>query len=163
MSRETKPPQPFDAREIRLARRGMKLVGPAHVWLYRASCGRIWGRFPSSKVPVLLLTTVGRRSGEPRTVPLIYLDDGDRLVIVASQGGLPTHPAWYHNLVAHPLVTVQTRRRSRELEARVVDDDERAELWPRLVERYADYDGYQARTDRQIPVVVLDPVLDRVR
>jgi deazaflavin-dependent oxidoreductase (nitroreductase family) len=138
----------------------MKLVGPAHVWLYRRSGGRIWGRFPRSKTPVLLLTTVGRRSGEPRTVPLIYLDDGDRLVIVASQGGLPTHPAWYHNLVAHPRVTAQTWRRIREMDAHVADDAERAALWPRLVEMYADYDEYQARTDRQIPVVVLDPATD---
>jgi deazaflavin-dependent oxidoreductase (nitroreductase family) len=158
VSKAPEQPKPYDAREIRLARRGMKLVGPIHVWLYRRSGGRIWGRFPRSKAPVLLLTTIGRRSGEARTVPLIHLDDGDRLVIVASQGGMPTHPAWYHNLVAHPRVTVQTRRRIREMDARVADDDERAALWPRVVAKYADYDDYQARTDRTIPVVALDPV-----
>lgn len=148
--------RPYDEREIRVARRGMKLVGPAHVRLYRASGGRIWGRFPKSRAPVLLLTTVGRRSGQERTVPLIHLVDGDRLVIVASQGGMPTHPGWFHNLRAHPRVTVETGRRVREMEARVADDAERAELWPRLVEMYADYDDYQARTDRQIPVVILE-------
>ncbi|HEX7134072.1 MAG TPA: nitroreductase family deazaflavin-dependent oxidoreductase [Iamia sp.] len=157
MSKAPKEPKPYDEREIRFARRGMKMVGPIHVWLYRRSGGRIWGRFPKSKAPVLLLTTVGRRSGEPRTVPLIHLVDGDRVVVVASQGGMPTHPAWYHNLVAHPRVTVQTRRRVREMDARVADADERAALWPRLVAMYADYDDYQARTDRTIPVVILDP------
>jgi len=105
----------------------------------------------------MLLTTVGRRSGEARTVPLIYLEDSERLVVVASQGGMPTHPGWYHNLVAHPRVTVETGRRIREMDARVADAVERAELWPRLVEMYDDYDDYQARTDRQIPVVILEP------
>ena len=157
MAKGTTQPKPYSEREVKLARRGMKLLGPAHVWLYRVSGGRIWGRFPKSKAPVLLLTTTGRRSGEPRTVPLIHLADGDRLVIVASQGGMPTHPAWYHNLVAHPRVTVQTRKRVREMDARVADEAEREALWPRLVAMYADYDDYQARTDRRIPVVILDP------
>src|SRR5690349_226757 len=110
----------------------MKIVGPVHIWLYRRSGGRIWGRFPKSKAPVMLLTTTGRRSGQERTVPLIYLADGERLAIVASQGGMPTHPAWYHNLVAHPRVTVQTGKQVREMDARVATDAERAELWPRL-------------------------------
>ncbi|HMJ78717.1 MAG TPA: nitroreductase family deazaflavin-dependent oxidoreductase [Iamia sp.] len=157
MSERSPEVKPYEEREIRMARRGMKLVGPIHVWLYRRSGGRIWGRFPTSKAPVLLLTTVGRRSGQPRTVPLIHLEDGDRLVIVASQGGMPTHPAWYHNVVAHPRVTVESGRRIRDMDARVADEAERAALWPRLVEMYADYDDYQARTDRRIPVVVLDP------
>jgi F420H(2)-dependent quinone reductase len=150
--------KPYDDREIRIARRGMKIMGPAHVWLYRVSGGRIWGRFPKSKSPVLLLTTIGRKSGQERTVPLIHLVDDDRIVIVASQGGMPTHPAWYHNLVAHPRVTVEIGRRVREMDARIADDTERAALWPRLTAMYADYDDYQARTDRQIPVVILDPV-----
>lgn len=149
--------RPFDDREIRITRRVLKVGGPVHTWLYRASGGRVWGRFPVSKAPVMLLTTVGRRSGQPRTVPLIHLVDGDRIVVVASQGGMPTHPAWYHNLVAHPRVTVETGRRVREMDARIATDDERTALWPRLVEMYADYDAYQARTERRIPVVILDP------
>jgi deazaflavin-dependent oxidoreductase (nitroreductase family) len=149
--------KPYDDREMRIARRAMKLMNPTHSWLYRVSGGRIWGRFPVSKAPVLLLTTIGRRSGQPRTVPLIHLVDGDRIVIVASQGGMPTHPAWYHNLLAHPRVTVETGRRVREMDARVADDAERDALWPRLVAMYADYDDYQARTDRRIPVVILEP------
>ncbi len=151
--------KPWNDRQIRTAGRAMKVMGPVHSWIHRASGGRIGGRFPGG-APVMLLTTVGRRSGEPRTVPLIYLDDGDSLVVVASQGGLPTHPAWYHNLVAHPRVEVETGRRIREMVARVASDEEKAVLWPRLVEMYADYDTYQAKTDRTIPVVVLDPATD---
>jgi deazaflavin-dependent oxidoreductase (nitroreductase family) len=158
VSRATEQPKPYTERDVRLARRGMRILGPVHIWLYRRSGGRIWGRFPKSKAPVLLLTTVGRRSGEPRTVPLIHLVDGDRLVVVASQGGMPTHPAWFHNLVAHPRVTVQIRKQVREMDARVADEAEREALWPRLVAMYADYDDYQVRTDRRIPVVILDPI-----
>lgn len=135
----------------------MKIASPLNVWLFRATGGRLGGRFPGG-APVLLMTSVGRRSGEPRTTPLLYLEDGDRLVVVASQGGMPSHPGWYHNVVAHPRVTVEVGRRVRDMTARVVDEDERAELWPRLVAMYRDFDDYQARTDRTIPVVVLDPV-----
>jgi deazaflavin-dependent oxidoreductase (nitroreductase family) len=108
----------------------------------------------------LTLTTVGRRSGERRTVMLTTpLSDGDALVIVASRGGHDRHPAWYHNLLDHPEVEVavqggppETRR------ARVATDDERQRLWPRVVDAYKGYGDYQRRTDRQIPLVLLDPV-----
>ncbi len=153
MGSETKP---FDARQVRVGRRVMKVGSRLNTWAYRASGGKVGGRFPKG-APVLLLTSVGRRSGRPRTVPLLYLDDGDSVVVVASQGGMPTHPDWYHNVVAHPRVEVEVGRRVREMVARVVDDGERAALWPRLTAMYADYDDYQARTERQIPVVVLDP------
>lgn len=152
----TKEPKPFDARQVRVGRAAMKVMGRVNIWAYRASGGRIGGRLPGG-APVLLMTSVGRRSGEPRTTPLLYLADGDSLVVVASQGGMPMHPAWYHNVVAHPRVSVEQGRRVREMDARVADEAERAALWPRLVAMYADYDEYQARTDRQIPVVVLDP------
>ncbi|WP_345893943.1 nitroreductase/quinone reductase family protein [Nocardioides sp. TF02-7] len=89
---------------------------------------------------------------------MLYLRDGDRLAVVASQGGLPRHPQWFHNLEAHPDTTVALRgERSRRVRARVADPAERAALWPRLVELYADFESYQAWTDREIPVVVLDP------
>jgi deazaflavin-dependent oxidoreductase (nitroreductase family) len=137
----------------------MKVMGPVNTWLFRATGGRVGGRFPKGQ-PVLLLTTIGARSGEPRTVPLLYLERGDSLVVVASQGGLPMHPAWYHNVVAHPRVTVETGRRIREMDARVAEEAEKASLWPDLVAMYAGYDDYQARTERPIPVVVLDPATD---
>lgn len=148
--------QPFDARQVAVGRRVMKVGARLNIWLYRATGGRVGGRFPGG-APVLLLTSVGRRSGLERTVPLLYLEDGDRLVVVASQGGMPTHPDWYHNVVAHPRVEVEVGRRVREMVARVADEAERAELWPRLVAVYRGYDDYQARTERRIPVVVLDP------
>lgn len=150
------PPAPYNARQVRTGRIVIKVGSRLNTWIYRVSGGRIGGRFKGG-VPVLLLTTVGRRSGEPRTVPLLYLADGDSLVVVASQGGMPMHPAWYHNLVAHPRVTVEEGRREREMVAREADDDERARLWPLLDAMYPDYEAYRARTERRIPVIVLDP------
>jgi deazaflavin-dependent oxidoreductase (nitroreductase family) len=91
----------------------------------------------------------------------VYLEDGERIVVVASQAGRPEHPMWYLNLLADPDVTVQVRDRRRTMRARVADPEERAILWPRLVDLYADYDSYQSWTDRVIPVVVLEPVGSR--
>jgi deazaflavin-dependent oxidoreductase (nitroreductase family) len=94
----------------------------------------------------------------PRTVPLLYLADGEDAVLVASQGGLPTNPQWYYNLLAEPAVTVQLGTRTRAMRARVADAAERAVLWPRLVRLYADYENYQSWTDREIPVIICEPV-----
>lgn len=108
-------------------------------------------------VPTLLLEHRGRKSGRVFITPLLYLDDGGALVIVGSQGGLPKHPAWYHNLRANPDARVHVKgRHGVSVRARVADDEERAALWPRLVELYADFAKYQARTEREIPVVVLE-------
>jgi deazaflavin-dependent oxidoreductase (nitroreductase family) len=141
----------------------IKAMSVAHTWLYRRTGGRLgkkWhvGSALRRGVPVCLLTTIGRRSGEPRTVPLLHMADGDDVVLVASQGGLPTNPAWYHNLQAHPEVTVQLGRTTRRMRARTADAAERARLWPRLLEVYADYASYQTWTDREIPVVICEPV-----
>lgn len=108
-------------------------------------------------VPVCLLTHTGRRPGKEFTTPLLFLRDGDDVVVVASQGGLPTHPQWYRNVVATPEVVVQVRGDVRRMAARTADPAERAALWPRLVELYADFETYQAWTDREIPVVVCSP------
>jgi deazaflavin-dependent oxidoreductase (nitroreductase family) len=134
-----------------------------HVPVFRLTNGRIGSKWRigagwKKPVPTLLLNHVGRRSGTRFTTPLLYLADGPRLVVVASQGGLPKNPQWFHNLVAAPETTVELRgERSRPVRARVADPAERAALWPRLVELYADFDSYQAWTDREIPVVVLEP------
>ncbi|MBC2642252.1 nitroreductase family deazaflavin-dependent oxidoreductase [Rhodococcus wratislaviensis] len=133
-----------------------------NVVLYRRTGGRLgstWrvgSAFPRG-LPVCLLTTTGRKSGEPRISPLLFLEDGDRIILVASQGGLPKHPMWYLNLRANPDVTVQVKSRVRPMTAHVADPGERADLWPRLVDMYADFDNYQAWTDRTIPVVVCTP------
>lgn len=141
----------------------IKYAAKANVRIYRLTNGRVgatWriGAGWRKPVPVLLLDHVGRKSGTRFTTPLLYLADGENLVVVASQGGLPKNPQWFHNLVASPDTTVAVpRERSRAVRARVAGPGERAALWPRLVEIYADFDNYQAWTDREIPVVVLEP------
>jgi deazaflavin-dependent oxidoreductase (nitroreductase family) len=125
----------------------------AHVLLYRLSGGRLGGTFRGA--PVLLLSHVGRKSGRRRTNPLLYLWDGDDLVIVASKGGSARHPAWWVNLRASPTTTVEVGREKRTVTASQASPEEKARLWPRLVEMYPDYDKYQARTARDIPVVIL--------
>jgi deazaflavin-dependent oxidoreductase (nitroreductase family) len=115
--------------------------------------GHIW-----EGVPTLLLTTTGRRSGQARTTPLIYGRDGERYVIVASRGGAPAHPAWYENLSARPEVHVQVMADRFEARARTAGAAERATLWKTMAAIWPPYDEYQARTSRQIPVVVLERV-----
>jgi deazaflavin-dependent oxidoreductase (nitroreductase family) len=132
------------------------LMSRANTWLYRTSGGWLGGRFFGG-APVLLLTTVGRRSGQPRTAPLLYLQDGDNLVLVASKGGMSHHPLWYKNLESNPRVEVEIGTERRPMLARRATPTEKAALWPRLVAMYGDYDTYQARTDREIPVVILSP------
>jgi deazaflavin-dependent oxidoreductase (nitroreductase family) len=124
--------------------------------IYRVSGGRWMGHFPSG-APVCLLTTQGRKSGQRRTVPLLFLADGDDLVVVASQGGAPRHPGWYFNLIADPMAEVQIGRRRFAVTARTVSAEEKAALWPRLVAIYPPYAAYQHRTTRSIPVVRLRP------
>jgi deazaflavin-dependent oxidoreductase (nitroreductase family) len=141
----------------------IKVMSRAHTWIYRTSKGRLgrkWhvGSALRRGVPVCLLTTTGKVSGQPRTVPLLHMADGERVVLVASQGGLPNNPQWYRNLQADPAVTVEFRGRSRRMVAHTADPAERAVLWPRLVDLYADFESYQAWTDREIPVVVCEPV-----
>jgi len=128
-----------------------------NVRLYRLTGGRIGGRMQQARV--LLLHHVGRKSGKPRVTPLLYLPDGDRLVIVASKGGTDKHPAWFHNLMAAPETTVEVGRDKRRVRARQAGDDERSQLWPRLVEIYSPYADYEryASGSRRIPVVVLEP------
>jgi deazaflavin-dependent oxidoreductase (nitroreductase family) len=106
---------------------------------------------------ILLLTTRGRSTGREHTVPLLYLRDGDRLVVIASYGGRDRHPEWHQNLVTEPLVTVQIGGRRRAYRARAATEEERETWWPRIIAAYSDYAVYQGRTDRQIPVVMLEP------
>jgi F420H(2)-dependent quinone reductase len=145
-----------------LVSKGIKYMAKAQVWCYRRTNGRIGGKWRvmagwRKPVPVLLLDHVGRKSGTRFTTPLLYLEDGPDLVVVASQGGLPKHPQWFHNLEANPDAQVQVGAELRLVRAHVADADERAALWPRLLELYADFATYQTWTDREIPVVVLAP------
>jgi deazaflavin-dependent oxidoreductase (nitroreductase family) len=108
-------------------------------------------------VPTLLLTTVGRKSGRVLTLPLIFGRSGPNYIVVASKGGAPAHPAWYLNLQANPEVKVQVKAEKFTALAHTADPEERAALWPKMVEIYGPYTQYQTKTDRQIPVVVLQP------
>ena len=132
----------------------VRVLGRMHVRLYRLTGGRFVGRV--GKAPILLLTTTGRRSGEPRTAPLLYLRDGDQLAIVASFGGHPKHPVWYLNLTANPEVQVQVGRDQFAATASTADAEERERLWPLFVEMYSGYAGYQEKTSREIPIVLLE-------
>ena len=129
-----------------------------NVRLYRLSGGRIGGRM--GRAPVLLLHHVGRKTGTARVTPLLFLPDGRRLVVVGSKGGASRDPAWVANLMANPLTTVEVARQRVRVRARMANDAEREQYWPRLVEIYPSYAVYQKRTDRVIPVVVLEPVGD---
>jgi deazaflavin-dependent oxidoreductase (nitroreductase family) len=135
----------------------MKPMTKLHTWLYRVSGGRLGGHFVGD-APVLLLTTIGKRTGQLRTVPLLYLEDQGNIVLVASQGGLPTHPIWYQNLQVRPDVDIQIGNAIRRMHARQATEDEKAALWPRLTTMFKGYERYQARTERNIPVVILSPL-----
>jgi deazaflavin-dependent oxidoreductase (nitroreductase family) len=142
--------------ELRRAKPFIRAMSAANTFVFRLTGGRLGGRFLRG-APVGLLTTTGRKSGQRRTTPLIYLDDGERVLLVASQGGLPKHPLWYGNLSAAPDVTFQRPRGPvRSYRARTAAPDEKRALWPRLCAIYPDYADYQARTDRDIPVVILE-------
>lgn len=131
-----------------------RLMG-LHTVAYRATRGAIGHRVPGLP-PMLLLDHVGAKSGQRRTTPLLYVRDGDDLVIVASKGGFPKHPAWFHNLRANPDTEVQVGSERRRVRARIAEPDERERLWPKAVAAYGGYRDYQRRTDREIPLVILE-------
>jgi deazaflavin-dependent oxidoreductase (nitroreductase family) len=126
-----------------------------HRILYRMTRGVIGRRLVDNDI--LLLTTRGRATGRKHTVPLLYLRDGECLVVIASYGGRDRHPEWYLNLLDEPSVTAQTGRKRRSFQARTATEDERERWWPRVVAAYSDYAVYQGRTDREIPLVMLEP------
>ena len=135
----------------------MRTASALNVWVYRLSGGKWLARLRSG-APICLVTTKGRKSGQPRTVPLLYLEDGNDFFVVASQGGAPQHPAWYLNFEADPQGEVQIGRRHFSVSARRASQDETAQLWPRFVAIYPPYADYQRRTTRRIPVMRLSRV-----
>jgi len=130
------------------------LFGEEHVKRYQETDGAEGHEWRGTTI--LLLTTTGRRSGEERTTPLIYQTHGDDYVVVASKGGAPQHPAWYLNLSADPNVTVQVLDERFKAKARTASGEEKPELWRIMTEAWPPYDEYQSKTDREIPVVVLE-------
>jgi F420H(2)-dependent quinone reductase len=134
----------------------LRRVMGGHATVYRASHGLVGHRFPGTP-PMLLLDHVGAKSGAKRTSPLVYIADGENVILVASKGGHPRNPAWYHNLLAHPDATVQIGSRRKAVRARVAEPAERKRLWPKVVQVYGAYADYQRRTKREIPLVILEP------
>jgi deazaflavin-dependent oxidoreductase (nitroreductase family) len=132
-----------------------RLMG-GHATVYRATNGLIGHRFPGSP-PMLLVDHVGAKSGTRRTSPLVYARDGENVILVASKGGYPKNPAWFHNLMANPDTSIQIGSTRSQVHARVAGPEERKRLWPKVVQVYGGYEDYSRRTDREIPLVILEP------
>jgi F420H(2)-dependent quinone reductase len=133
----------------------MKIVVAINVFFYKLTNGKFMGRLKGS--PICLVTMTGRKSGRIITTPLMYTEDGDNVLIVASLGGAPKHPVWYHNIMANPDVTIQDRARVRRMKARQASAEEKVKLWPLCVASYADFAEYQKKTDRDIPLIICSP------
>ncbi len=134
---------------------GLRLMGKLNVPVYRATRGRLMGKV--GKAPVLLITTTGRKSGRLRTAPVCYLADGDRVIVIGSNAGNRNAPAWALNLEANPDAEVEIGDERRKVLARVAEGEERAELWRKMTDQYSGFDEYEARTDRDIALFVLNP------
>jgi F420H(2)-dependent quinone reductase len=134
---------------------GLRWTGKLNIPLYRLSGGRIGGHI--AEAPVLLLTTTGRKSGQQRTAPVVYLKDGENLVVIGSNAGHNRTPAWSLNLKANPAAEVEVGRETRQVQARIAEGEERADLWRKHNEQYSGFDEYEARTDRDIALFVLEP------
>lgn len=147
------PPKGLNSPQTKII---IKWMSRINTWAYKATKGKVGGKFLKG-APVALLTTTGRKTGEPRVSPLLYLREGNRVILVASQGGAATNPMWYLNLKANPKVTVQIKDEILTLTARDATESERAEYWPKLTAMYSSFDDYQSWTDRVIPVVICDP------
>jgi F420H(2)-dependent quinone reductase len=131
----------------------IRLLSKIDGWMMRHAKLRLLAR----SAPALLLTTIGRKSGQPRTTPVLYLREGTAIVVVASKGGMPNHPLWYLNLAANPHVEVEVDGQKMAMLARQATEEEKQRLWPKLLEMYPDFATYQARTQRDIPVIFLLP------
>lgn len=154
-AQDRRPPRYLDVadRIWPLLRRG----AGAHTFLYRKTGGRIGHVIPGVRGRMLLLDHVGAKSGIHRTLPLLYVRDGENLVIVASKGGFPKNPAWFYNLKANPDTTVQVAGHRLPVHARVAKPEERDRLWDLAIAAYGGYRDYKARAGREIPLVVLEP------
>lgn len=145
----------IDALPSQVQPRAWQALQASHLALFRASGRRLGTEIGGLRF--LFLHHFGAKTGVERVAPLVYVSDGDNLAIIASKGGDTRHPAWYHNLMATPETEVELPRERRQVRARVAEGEERERIWAKATEVWPDYEGYQRRTDRQIPVVVLDP------
>jgi deazaflavin-dependent oxidoreductase (nitroreductase family) len=141
----------------KLLKKFLKVYSRVNVWVYKKSGGKYGAKF-QGKAPVLLLTMRGRKSGELKTTPLIHIANGDDVVLVASQGGMSKDPIWYLNLQADPSVEITVGNKSRKMVARNATDQEKQELWGLICSVHPDFQAYQDRTERNIPVMICSPV-----
>jgi len=141
----------------KLVRLVVKLFTKVNVTIYKLSGGRLMNKGPANK-PICLVTMTGRKTGQKREIPLMHVRQGEQKILVASLAGISKNPVWYYNLKATPEITITADGATRAYRAREVGPEEKASLWPIIVDAYPPYDEYQARTDRDIPVFVCDPV-----
>jgi F420H(2)-dependent quinone reductase len=158
MAKQSRPLSPKQVESLNSKGVGtaIKWMSRAQTWLFKKTNGRLGDKFLHG-AEVGILTTTGRKSGELRDSPLLFLQEGRRIVLVASQGGRDTNPMWYLNLRANPAVSFQTKQETLSLTARVATDAERDEYWPKLDAMYADFVNYRSYTERKIPIVICDP------
>ena len=158
MAEASRPLSPKQIERLNASSTGtaIKWMSKLQTWLFKTSKGKLGNKFLKG-TEVGILTTIGRKSGEPRDSPLLFLQDGKRIVLVASQGGRANNPMWYLNLVANPKITFQTKAGVFALTARDATDAERDEYWPKLDAMYPDFANYRSYTDRKIPIVICDP------
>jgi len=158
MAKPSRPLKPKQIEGLNSAKVGtaIKWMSKAQTWIFKKTNGKFGNKFLKG-TEVGILTTIGRKSGEPRESPLLFLQEGERIVLVASQGGRATNPMWYLNVVANPSVTFQTRDGLHPLTAREATDPERDEYWPKLDAMYPDFVNYRSYTDRKIPILICEP------
>lgn len=161
----TTPKKPARLLNSSIVAKISRINGKAHTWIYRRTGGRVGANLRlgagfRKPVPTLLLEHLGRKSGKTFVTPLVYITDHDNVVIVASAAGRTENPQWYRNLLAHPDVHIQIGPDRRGVKAVIASEAERTRLWPRLVDAYADFDSYQGKTEREIPVIILQPRLE---
>jgi F420H(2)-dependent quinone reductase len=149
-------PKQIDALNSQRVGTAIKWMSRANTWIFKKTNGKFGNKFLRG-AEVGILTTTGRKSGEARDSPLLFLPEGKRIVLVASQGGRATNPMWYLNLKANPEVSFQTKKEVLHLVARDATDAERDEYWPKLDAMYPDFVNYRTYTDRKIPIVICDP------
>jgi len=149
--------RPIEEKQVPTVRFFMRWITKLNVAVFRMSKGRMMNKFIGG-YPVCIVTTKGAKTGKTRRIALIHLPHGENTLLVASQGGMPVNPVWYYNVVANPEVKIMVGGEEKTYRARQVDDEEKASLWPHLLSLYPDFDEYQARTDRNIPVFYCEPV-----
>lgn len=151
-----KPVQRFTPGQEKFGTSVIRRIGSLQTLVYELSGGRVWNTFRGGQVAIL--TVIGRKSGEPRKTPLLYIEDGERVVMAASKGGMSSAPVWYHNVKANPEVQIQIGARKRKMIAREASPQEEAQLWPKLEAMYPEFAEYRARCEgvRHIPVLIFD-------